>query len=72
MNNATFELHKAEDVTGDSPSTYAIKSGAEPYDTAQANGMTYPYDIEGCCMLPTQFDKACTPLSRVRTTCVSL
>lgn len=52
VNDATFELYKAEDVTGDSPSTYAIKSGAEPYDTAQANGMTYPYDIEGAACFP--------------------
>lgn len=47
VNGATFELYQAKDVTGDSPSTYAIKSGAEPYDTVKANGMTYPYDIEG-------------------------
>ncbi|MEO2514226.1 hypothetical protein, partial [Collinsella aerofaciens] len=33
VNGATFELYQAKDVTGDSPSTYAIKSGAEPYDT---------------------------------------
>lgn len=52
VNDATFELYKAEDVTGDSPSTYAIKSGAEPYDTVQANGMTYPYDIEGAACFP--------------------
>ena len=52
VNGATFELYKAEDVTGDSPSTYAIKSGAEPYDTVQANGMTYPYDIEGAACFP--------------------
>lgn len=52
VNGATFELYKAEDVTGDSPSTYAIKTGAEPYDTVQANGMTYPYDIEGAACFP--------------------
>ena len=52
VNGATFELYKADDVTGDSPSTYTIKSGAEPYDTVQANGMTYPYDIEGTACFP--------------------
>lgn len=52
VNGATFELYKAEDVTGDSPSTYAIKSGAEPYDTVRANGMTYPYDIKGAACFP--------------------
>lgn len=52
VNGATFELYQAEDVIGDSPSTYAIKSGAEPYDTVQANGMTYPYDIEGAACFP--------------------
>ncbi len=52
MNGATFELYQAKDVTGDSPSTYAIKSGAEPYDTVKANGMTYPYDIEGAACFP--------------------
>lgn len=57
VNDATFELYKAEDVTGDSPSTYAIKSGAEPYDTAQANGMTYPYDIEGAACFPLNSTK---------------
>lgn len=57
VNGATFELYEAKDVTGDSPSTYAIKSGAEPYDTVQANGMTYPYDIEGA---------ACFPLDSVK------
>lgn len=57
VSDATFELYKAEDVTGDSPSTYAIKSGAEPYDTAQANGMTYPYDIEGAACFPLNSTK---------------
>lgn len=57
VNDATFGLYKAEDVTGDSPSTYAIKSGAEPYDTAQANGMTYPYDIEGAACFPLNSTK---------------
>lgn len=52
VNDATFELYKAEDVTGDSPSTYAIEAGATPYDTVQANGMTYPYDIEGAACFP--------------------
>ena len=52
VNGATFELYQAKDVTGDSPKTYAIKSGAEPYDTVQANGMTYPYDIEGAACFP--------------------
>lgn len=57
VNDATFELYQAKDVTGDSPSTYAIKSGAEPYDTAQANGMTYPYDIEGAACFPLNSTK---------------
>ena len=57
VNGATFELYKAEDVTGDSPSTYAIKSGAEPYDTVKANGMTYPYDIEGAACFPLDSTK---------------
>ena len=52
VNGAMFELYQAKDVTGDSPSTYAIKSGATPYDTVQANGMTYPYDIEGAACFP--------------------
>lgn len=52
VNGATFELYQAKDVTGDSPRTYAIKSGAEPYDTVQANGMTYPYDIKGAACFP--------------------
>lgn len=52
VNGATFELYQAKDVTGNSPSTYAIKPGAEPYDTVQANGMTYPYDIEGAACFP--------------------
>lgn len=57
VNGATFELYQAKDVTGDSPSTYAIKSGAEPYDTVQANGMTYPYDIEGAACFPLDSTK---------------
>lgn len=57
VNGATFELYEAKDVTGDSPSTYAIKSGAEPYDTVQANGMTYPYDIEGAACFPLNSTK---------------
>lgn len=52
VNGATFQLYKAEDVTGNSPSTYAIKSGATPYDTVQANGMTYPYEIKGAACFP--------------------
>lgn len=52
VNGATFELYQAKDVTGDSPSAYAIKSGATPYDTVQANGMTYPYDIEVAACFP--------------------
>lgn len=57
VNGATFELYKAEDVTGDSPSTYAIEAGATPYDTVQANGMTYPYDIEGAACFPLNSTK---------------
>lgn len=57
VNGATFELYQAKDVIGDSPSTYAIKSGAEPYDTAQENGMTYPYDIEGAACFPLNSTK---------------
>lgn len=57
VNGATFELYKAEDVTGDSPSTYAINTGATPYDTVQANGMTYPYDIEGAACFPLDSTK---------------
>lgn len=52
VNGATFELYKAEDVTGDSPSKYAIKPNATPYDTVQANGMTYPYEIKGAACFP--------------------
>lgn len=52
VNGATFDLYKAEDVTGNSPSTYAIKSGATPYDTVQANGMTYPCEIKGAACFP--------------------
>lgn len=52
VNGATFDLYKAEDVTGNSPSTYVIKSGATPYDTVQANGMTYPYEIKGAACFP--------------------
>lgn len=57
VNGATFELYRSKDVTGDSPSTYAIKSGAEPYDTVQANGMTYPYNIEGAACFPLDSTK---------------
>lgn len=52
VNGATFELYQAKDVAGDSPSTYAIKSGATPYDTMQANGMSYPYEIKGAACFP--------------------
>lgn len=57
VNGATFELYQAKDVTGESPSTYAIKPNAEPYDTVQANGMTYPYDIEGAACFPLDSTK---------------
>ena len=57
VNGATFELYKSDDVTGDSPKTYAIKSGAKLYDTVQANGMTYPYDIEGAACFPLDSTK---------------
>lgn len=52
VNGATFELYKAEDVTGNSPSTYAIRPGATPYDTVRANGLTCPYEIEGAACFP--------------------
>lgn len=52
VNGATFDLYKADAVTGDSPSTYTIKPGATPHDTVQANGMTYPYEIEGAACFP--------------------
>lgn len=52
VNGATFELYQAKDVTCNSPSTYAIMSGAVPYDTVQANGMTYPYEIKGAACFP--------------------
>lgn len=57
VNGATFELYQAKDVTGNRPSTYAIKPGAEPYDTVKANGMTYPYDIEGAACFPLDSTK---------------
>lgn len=57
VNGATFELYQAKDVTGDSPSTYAIEAGATPYDTVQANGMTYPYDIESAACFPLDSTK---------------
>lgn len=57
VNGATFELYKSDDVTGESPSTYAIKPNAEPYDTVQANGMTYPYDIKGAACFPLDSTK---------------
>ena len=52
VNGATFDLYKADAVTGNSPSTYAIRPGATPYDTVQANGLTYPYEIEGAACFP--------------------
>ncbi len=52
VNGATFELYEAKYVTGDSPSTYAIKSGAEPYDTVQTKDATYPYEIKGMACFP--------------------
>lgn len=52
VNGATFELYKADGVTGNSPSTYAIKPNATPYDTVQAKGMTYPYEIKGAACFP--------------------
>lgn len=52
VNGATFELYKADDITGNSPSTYAIKPNATPYDTVQAKGMTYPYEIKGAACFP--------------------
>ncbi len=52
VNGATFELYKADDVTGNSPSTYAIKPNATPYDTVQAKGMTYSYEIKGAACFP--------------------
>lgn len=57
VNDATFQLYQAKDVTGNSPSTYAIKPGAEPYDTVKANGMTYPYDIKGAACFPLDSTK---------------
>lgn len=57
VNGATFELYKADDVTGDSPSTYAIKPNATPYDAVQANGMTYPYEIKGAACFPLDSTK---------------
>lgn len=57
VNDATFQLYQAKDVTGNSPSTYAIKPGVEPYDTVKANGMTYPYDIEGAACFPLDSTK---------------
>lgn len=52
VNGATFELYKADDVTGNSSSTYAIKPNTTPYDTVQAKGMTYPYEIKGAACFP--------------------
>lgn len=52
VNDATFQLYQAKDVTGNSPSTYAIKPGAEPYDTVKANDATYPYEIKGTVCFP--------------------
>lgn len=63
VNGATFDLYKAEDVIGDSPSTYAIKSGATPYDTVQANGTSYPYEIKGAACFPVDSTKQ-APLTK--------
>lgn len=52
VNDATFQLYQAKDVTGNSPSTYAIKPGAEPYDTVKASDATYPYEIKGAACFP--------------------
>lgn len=52
VNDATFQLYQAKDVTGNSPSTYAIKPGAAPYDTVKANDATYPYEIKGTACFP--------------------
>ena len=52
VNDATFQLYQAKDVTDNSPSTYAIKPGAEPYDTVKANDATYPYEIKGTACFP--------------------
>lgn len=52
VNDATFQLYQAKDVTGNSPGTYAIKPGAEPYDTVKANDATYPYEIKGAACFP--------------------
>lgn len=52
VNDATFQLYQAKDVTGNSPSTYAIKPGAEPYDTVKANDATYPYEIKVAACFP--------------------
>ena len=69
VNGATFELYQAKDVTGDSPSTYAIKSGAEPYDTVKANGIRMTLRVLHA---SHSIRQSMHPLSRVRTTCVSL
>lgn len=63
VNGATFELYKADDVTGNSPSTYAIKPNATPYDTVQAKGMTYPYEIKGAACFPLDSNNH-TPLTK--------
>ncbi len=52
VNDATFQLYQAKDVTGNSPSTYAIKPGAEPYDTVQTKDAIYPYEIKGMACFP--------------------
>lgn len=57
VDGATFELYKSDDVTGDSPSTYAINPGATPYDTVKVKGMTYPYDIKGAACFPLDSTK---------------
>ena len=52
VNGATFELYQAKDVTVDGSGKYVINSNATPYDTVQANGMTYPYEIKGAACFP--------------------
>lgn len=57
VNGATFELYQAKDVTIDGSGKYVINSNATPYDTVQANGMTYPYEIKGAACFPLDSTK---------------
>ena len=57
VNGATFELYQAKDVTVDGSGKYVINSNATPYDTVQANGTTYPYEIEGAACFPVDSTK---------------